>query len=132
MRFNKIKALIMGLSLGAMLFVGVGSITAQAQRRIVVRRGPVIVRPHWGYRSYWGPGWGPYWGPTVTVVNPIAQARESGYRDGHSRGKDDAKDGKPNAPDSHKHFRNSDSQTYRQAFLQGYADGYREQIGRLG
>ena len=126
MKFNKVKSLILGISLVAMLLVGVGSTTAQAQHRIVVRSGPVFVgRPYWGY-GFWGPGWGPYWGPSAYAVNPIAYSRESGYSDGISRGKDDAKHGKANAPESHDHFRNSHSQAYRQAFLQGYADGYRE------
>jgi len=134
MKSNKVKALIIGLSLVAMLLVGVGSTTAQAQHRGFHRPGPIIIQR---YRPFWGPGWGwgwndPYWNRTYTVVNPIAQARESGYSDGHHRGKDDAKDGKPNAPESHKHYSKSDSQTYRQAFLQGYADGYREQIDRRG
>ena len=127
MKSNKVKTLILGISVAALLLVGVGSTTAQAQRR-GFHRGPVVV-----YRSYWGPRWGwgwydPFWSPTVRFVDPIAQARESGYSDGHSRGKDDAKHGKVNAPESHKHFRNSDSQTYRQAFLQGYTDGYREKM----
>ena len=125
MKSNKVKTLVVGVSLLAMLLFGVGSTTAQAQHR---GRRPVVI-----YRSYWGPHWGwgwndPFWSPTVRLVDPIAQARESGYSDGHSRGKDDAKHGKGNVPESHKHFRNSDSQTYRQAFLQGYADGYREKM----
>jgi hypothetical protein len=128
MKSNKVKGFIIGVSLVAMLLVGVGSTTAQAQRGGFHRPGPVFVnRP---FRSFRGPGWGwgPYWGSTITVVDPIAQARESGYSDGHSRGKDDAKHSKPNSPESHKHFRDSDSQTYRQAFLQGYAEGYQEKM----
>lgn len=129
MKSNKVKTLVLSISLVAMLLVGVGSTTAQAQHR---GRRPVIV-----YRSYWGPRWGwgwndPFWNRTYTVVDPIAQARESGYSDGHHRGKDDARHEKPNAPESHKHFSDSDSQTYRQAFLQGYADGYREQMNKRG
>jgi hypothetical protein len=130
MKPNKTKALVIGLILVAMLLVGFGSTTADAQRRGFRRHGPVVVyrpfRPYWGY----GRGWNdPFWNRTVTVVNPIAQQRESGYSDGHKRGRDDAKDEKPNSPESHKHYRNSHSLTYRQAFLQGYADGYRERNG---
>lgn len=136
MKSNKAKGLVVGISLVAMLMVGVGSTTAQAQRRIVQGRGPVVIyRPHRVFRPYWGPRWGwndPFWNSTVTVINPIAQQRESGYSDGHSRGKDDAKHGKADAPESHKHFSKSDSLTYRQAFLQGYADGYREQMDKRG
>ena len=130
MKSNKVKTLVLGVSLMAMLLFGVGSTTAQAQHR--GRRPVVIYRSYWGPRWGWGWGWNnPFWSPTVRLVDPIAQARESGYSDGHSRGKDDAKHGKANAPESHKHFRNSDSQTYRQAFLQGYADGYREKMGDM-
>jgi hypothetical protein len=134
MKPNKFKGLIVGATLVVMLLAGVGSTTAQAQRRGF--RGPVIVyRPHRVYRPFWGPRWGwndPFWNRTVTVVDPIAQQRESGYSDGHKRGKDDAEHNKPNAPESHKHYSSSHSLTYRQAFLQGYADGYRERIDRLG
>lgn len=127
---NKIKSLIVSAFIGLMLLTGIGATTADAQRRGFRRHGPVVVyRPFRPYRGY-GWGWGdPFWNRTITVVNPIAQQRESGYSDGHKRGKDDAKDEKPNAPESHKHYRNSHSLTYRQAFLQGYADGYREQNG---
>src|ERR1051326_287364 len=118
MKSKRAKSLILGALLGAMLLVGVGSTTAQAQHRGFHGHGPVVV---YRYRPFWGPRWGwydPFWSPTYTVVDPIAQQRESGYSDGHKRGKDDAKHEKPNAPESHKHFSNSDSQTYRQAFLQ--------------
>jgi hypothetical protein len=129
MKLNKVKSLIMVAMLGLITLGGVGTTTAEAQRR---GGRPIVV-----YRSYWGPRWGwgwrdPFWGPTVTVVNPIAMQRETGYSDGHHRGKDDAKDGKANSPESHKHFNKSDSQTYRQAFLQGYADGYREAMNGRG
>jgi hypothetical protein len=63
------------------------------------------------------------------VVNPIARQRDKGYSDGHKRGREDAKDGKPESPERHDHYNKSDSLTYRQAFLQGYADGYSEQAG---
>jgi hypothetical protein len=138
MIFNKAKGYIIGLVLVIMLLAGVGNLTAQAQHRgrIIIRNRPIVVtryRPYyWGYR--YGSPWGwndPFYSRTITVVDPIAQQRESGYSDGHHRGKDDAKDGKPNSPASHKHFSNSHSQTYRQAFLQGYADGYRERLGEF-
>lgn len=124
---NKIKKLIMGLSLVTILIVGAGISSAQAQHRgrVIVTQRPIFVtRPYFGPR--WGWGWNyPYWGRTV-VVDPIALQQESGYSDGHSRGKDDAKHGKPNAPASHKHYSDSHSLAYREAFLQGYADGYNE------
>lgn len=132
---NRAKSLIAALSLVIMLLVGVATTTAQAQsrNRAISRHRPIIV---YRYRPYWGPrlGWryDPFWNPTITVVDPIAQQRELGYSDGHKRGKDDAKHEKPYSPESHKHYRDSDSLTYRQAFLQGYADGYREQAGEPG
>lgn len=125
MKLNKVKSLIVGAFVGLMLLSGIGATTADAQQRGFRRHGPVIV-----YRRPFRPFFGPrYWNRTVRVVDPIAQARESGYSDGHSRGKDDAKDEKPYSPESHKHYSKSDSQTYREAFLQGYADGYRERNG---
>jgi len=126
MRLNKLHRSIASIFLGLMLLFGV-SATAQAQHRHHSRRSVVVV-PR--YRPYWG--FYPYWNRTLTVVDPIAQQRESGYSDGHKRGESDAKHGKPNAPASHKHYRDSDSMTYRQAFLQGYADGYRERMDRVG
>jgi hypothetical protein len=126
MKSTIVRSLIVSAVLGLMLLSGIGATTADAQRR-GRNHGPVIV-----YRPFRPLGWGwrdPFWYRTYTVVDPIAQARESGYSDGHKRGKDDAKDGKLNSPESHKHYRDSDSQTYRQAFLQGYADGYNERNG---
>ena len=128
---NKARNLIIGLFLVTMLLVGFNMTTAQAQQRIVLRPRPVVV---YRYRPFFGSRWGydPFWSRTVTVVDPIAQQRESGYSDGHSRGRDDAKHNKPEAPASHKHYSDSHSLTYREAFLEGYADGYNEQMGRVG
>ena len=139
MKAIKSKNIILSFVLVMMLLVGVGNLTAQAQQRgrVIIRQRPVVVyhyRPYWGWGSYWNDPWGwndPFWNRTVTVVDPIAQQRESGYSDGHKRGKDDAKHEKPNAPASHKHYRDSHSLTYRQAFLQGYADGYREKLAEM-
>lgn len=131
MKAIKTKNIILSFVVVVMLLAGVGNLTAQAQQRgrVIIRQRPVFVYP---YRPYWGWGWNdPFWDRTVTVVDPIAQQRESGYSDGHKRGKDDAKDEKPNAPASHKHYRDSHSLTYRQAFLQGYADGYREKLAEV-
>src|SRR5262245_54935038 len=127
---NKIKNLILGVFLVTILIASDGISTTQAEQGVIdIGLDVVVNRPYWCYRTW---GWNPYWGRTVTVVDPIAQQRESGYSDGHSRGKDDAKHGKLNAPSSHKHYSNSHSLTYREAFLQGYADGYNEQLGRRG
>lgn len=128
MKTNKMKGLIFGTFAAALLFLGIGSTAASAQGRFLYRYPRPFYSPF--RHSYWGP-WGP-WDRTVTVVDPIAQQRESGYSDGHKRGKDDAKHNKANAPASHKHYNKSDSLTYRQAFLKGYADGYREYMNKEG
>ncbi len=129
MKLGGIKRLITGAFVAVLLLISVGSTTADAQRRYIYR----YPRPyfHRVYDPFRDP-WGPYWNRTITVVDPIAQQRESGYSDGHKRGKDDAKNAKPNDPASHKHYSNSHSLTYRQAFLKGYAEGYREQMDRIG
>jgi hypothetical protein len=93
----------------------------------------VIVYRH--YNPFWyhryDPFWDPFWGPTYTYVDPIAAQRESGYSDGKSRGKDDAKKGLANDPASHKHYRNSNSLTYREAFIKGYNEGYSEKLADI-
>ena len=128
MKPNRVKQLIMGAFAVAMLLVGVGSTTANAQGRVIVGHRPIVVYRPFG--PYWhSPFWNPYWGPYgYTVVNPIAAQTEQGYSDGMSRGKDDAKHDKANAPESHKHYYNSNSLAYREAFLKGYAEGYKDQV----
>lgn len=125
MKTYSIKKVIMRSTTALVLLLGllsgVATTSAVAQgRRVHHRQRIVIVRrpffPH--FHSY-------YYG----VYDPIAYQREQGYSDGLSRGKSDAKHGKPSDPQSHKHYRNSDSMTYRDAFLQGYTDGYIERRG---
>jgi hypothetical protein len=101
------------------LLFGALTPTAGAQHRRGHRSTRVFIvpRPFFPYFHH------TYFYPNA-VYDPIAYQREQGYSDGLSRGKHDVKHGKPNAPQSHKHYRNSDSLTYREAFLQGYADGY--------
>jgi len=126
MKSNGIKRLLMGALVAGVFLVGIGSTTANAQGRGFYRPRRVIVyRP---YRPFWGPYWG--WGPTYRVVDPIAAQKEEGYSEGRSRGKDDAKDGRENDPESHKRFNKSKSFAYREAFLKGYADGYRKQMNK--
>ncbi|HYM01206.1 MAG TPA: hypothetical protein VEZ90_19760, partial [Blastocatellia bacterium] len=76
------------------------------------------------FGPYWGWGWGYPYGYGYAYNTPW-YLREEGYRDGISRGKSDAKHGKPDDPNSHKHYRKSESLTYRSAFLKGYSDGTR-------
>ena len=129
MKPNKVRTLFIGLFVALIILVGLGTTAAQAQARIIYRPRPVVV-----YRPFWGPrwGWGHYWDRTITVVDPIAQQRESGYSDGRSRGKDDAKKELGYTPQTHKHYYNSNSLTYREAFLKGYADGYNGQMHKRG
>ena len=125
MKLNIVKKGVTSALVAVILLLGAWSTTASAQVRRGQRSRVVIVQrpfrpfffPHYYYPNYY------------TVVDPIAYQREQGYSDGHSRGKDDAKHGKANDPNSHKHYRNSDSMNYREAFAQGYADGYRERMG---
>jgi len=122
MKANRVKQLMLGAMAAAACLIGVGSITANAQT-VVVRR-PVVIYHRPFYRPFWGPRY-------VTVVDPIASEREQGYSDGKSRGKDDAKKGLANNPDSHKHYNKSDSLAYREAFAQGYNEGYSDKVADI-
>jgi hypothetical protein len=118
MTFHRIKRLAAAASVAVILLLGAGAMTAANAQRVVVRpRVFVVHRPFFG-GGWWGYPYGPYY------TDPIAYQREQGYSDGLSRGKDDAKHGRPDDPNSHSHFRNSSSLTYREAFAQGYADGF--------
>jgi hypothetical protein len=59
----------------------------------------------------------------------VAYQEEQGYSDGFSRGRDDARHGRPYDPDSHSHYRNAGTLAYRDAFLRGYGVGFREYNG---
>jgi|SRR5713226_9691 len=124
MRFNRAKRLVSGMFVAVLLLFGAGAVTtAHAQVRVVRPRVFFVQRPffprwHYGYPYYYN-----------TVYDPIAYQREQGYSDGLSRGKDDARHGRPDDPNNHSHYRNSSSVNYREAFLQGYADGYGQRAG---
>jgi len=122
MKTNRVKQLMLGAIAAGAFMIGVGSTTANAQT-VIIRR-PVVVYRRPFYRPFWGPRY-------VTVVDPIASQREQGYSDGKSRGKNDAKKGLANNPDSHEHYNQSDSLTYREAFVKGYNDGYRDKLADL-
>lgn len=118
-----IKRLAMGALVALVLLTGFGTVTTvDAQDRGFRRPRRVII-----YRPY-RPFWGPYWDRTYHVIDPIAQQREEGYGDGRSAGKKDAKVGNEIDPEEHKDFKKSKSLAYREAFLRGYADGYREKV----
>jgi|SRR6185295_4908392 len=121
MTFNQTKKVLTRTLLAVLLLFGVWSTSAGAQVRVVHRPRVVVVQ-----RPFFFPRFYPRY---TTVYDPIAYQREQGYSDGLSRGKSDAKHGKPNDPSSHKHYRNSESITYRDAFAEGYADGYNRQLG---
>ena len=125
MKASRVRKGITSALVAVILLFGAWSTTANAQVRQGHRPGRVVVvqRPFFFPHYYWN-----YY-PNYRVIDPVAYQREQGYSDGHSRGKDDAKHGKANDPGSHKHYRNSDSINYREAFAQGYADGYRERVG---
>jgi len=126
---SKIKKLIIGAFAAIILLVGAATTTAQAQE-VIIRPRRVIVYPT--YDPYWYPIYDPYWYPVcytrVCVVNPASYEWSWGYREGRDEGKDDAEDGKPINPAGHKDFYKSGSYAYRQAFIQGYYDGYWKKI----
>jgi len=131
MTLNGIKRFAIGAFAAGMLMVGVLAAPAQAQVRVARPGGRVVVvrRPFFGPRFY-GPGWWgyPYYGYGYSYSDPIAYQKEMGYSDGLSRGKDDAKHARADDPNGHKHYRDSSSLAYRQAFLQGYNDGYQAKM----
>jgi hypothetical protein len=132
MTLNGIKKFAIGAFAAGMLMVGVLAAPAQAQVRAGFRPGGRVVvvrRPFFGPRFY-GPGWWgyPYYGYGYSYGDPIEYQKEMGYSDGLSRGKDDAKHARPDDPNSQKRYRNSSSLAYRQAFVQGYSDGYQAKM----
>jgi hypothetical protein len=136
MKINKVKALMLGLSLVAMLLVGFGSTTtADAQNRRIRRPHRVIVyrnySPFW-YRHY-SPFYDPFYNPfySTRMVDPVAYQREQGFREGKDEGKDDAKKGLEANATGHKDFTKSNSVHFREAFVQGYAAGYREKMADI-
>jgi hypothetical protein len=134
MKTNKVKALMLGLSLVAMLLVGMGSTTtADAQNRRIRRPHRVIVYRHYSpfwYRHY-DPFYDPFYASRFRVVDPIAYQKEQGFREGKSEGKDDAKKGLEANATGHKDYIKSNSVHFREAFVQGYAVGYQEKIADI-
>ncbi len=122
------KKLLMSAFAAVILLPGVSTITATAQDRHYPRPQRVIIyRPFYPiYDPFWDPFWDPYWWPNYRVVDPIAYNQEWGYREGRDEGKDDAKVGRPPNPTNNKDYYKSSSYAYRQAFIQGYYDAYRE------
>jgi hypothetical protein len=134
MKTNKVKALMLGLSLVAMLLVGMGSTsTADAQNRRIRRPHRVIVYRHFSpfwYRHY-DPFYDPFYASRFRVVDPIAYQKEQGFREGKDEGEEDAEKGRIANATGHKDYVKSDSIHFRQAFVQGYNDGYREEVAEI-
>jgi hypothetical protein len=65
------------------------------------------------------------------VVDPVAYQREKGYREGRDEGKDDAKKDRPANAIGHKDYLKSDSIHFREAFVQGYNEGYQQKIAEI-
>ena len=139
MKTNRVKQLILGAFAAVVLMSGVFTTTAEAQTRGVRRHRPnrvIVYRPYWYnpfYTPFYSPFYDPFWGSSLTyrVVDPIAYQKEQGYREGKDEGKDDAKKGLPANPTGDKHYLKSDSVHFREAFVQGYNDGYREKKNDL-
>ncbi len=136
----RVKQIIMGGLAAIMLLSGVLTSTADAQGRVIHRRPPrvIVVRP---YNPFWYRRYDPFWDPfypryQYQMVDPIAYQREQGYNEGRDEGKKDAKKGRPANATGHKDYLKSNSLAYREAFVQGYNERYREEsaenIGRRG
>jgi hypothetical protein len=135
MKPNKVRQLALGTFITVMLIAGLGLTTVNAQDRTVQVRRPhrvIIYRP---YNPFWYRRYDPFWDPfpyTYRVIDPIAAQREEGFSDGRSKGKKDAKKGLAQEPTRHKDYNKSNSLAYREAFLKGYADGYRYEMNEEG
>ena len=148
MRSNQVKRLVTRTVVAVTLLLSAWAVTgttAQAQGRwhgqglnrpnrvfvqprVFIRPQPrVYIRP----RVFVGPrvGFYPRVYSSYVPYGGVAYQEEQGYRDGFSRGRDDARDGDPYDPNSHSHFRNAGSLAYRDAFLRGYSVGYRDYAG---
>jgi hypothetical protein len=104
------------------------------QPRVFISPQPrVFIRP----RVFVGPRVGFYSGAysypgaysSYVPYGGVAYQEEQGYRDGVSRGRDDARHGEPYSPNSHSHYRSASSFAYRDAFIRGYDVGFREYAG---
>jgi hypothetical protein len=130
---SRIKQLVISAFAATMLLPGAFATRAEAQDRIV-RRPPrvIVVRPYnpFWYRRY-DPFWDPFYSTHYRVVDPIAYQREQGYRDGRDEGKKDAKKGRPANPTGHKDYIKSNSLAYRETFVQGYNERFREEIAEI-
>lgn len=59
----------------------------------------------------------------------VAETRKEMREKGQSKGREDARKGRPADPTGHKDYLKATSRAYREAFVQGYHERYREQVG---
>lgn len=126
-----------GFVLAVLILPGVvallSSTVTQAQRRIVVVRGPIyrpVYRP-WGWRRPFG--YDPYFDYYSRyghyVFNSSEAANNEGYHDGLKTGQGDAEHRRSYDPQRSHYFQEAGfgnfGEVYRQGFVRGYADGYR-------
>ena len=92
-----------------------------------------LYNPFWYHRydPFYSPFYDPFWGSSYRTVDPIAYQKEQGYSKGRSKGKDDAKKGLTANATGHKDYLKSDSLHYREAFVQGYNEGYWDKLADI-
>jgi len=143
---QKLKKLIISVFAAIILLAGAFTTSTTAQTFIIKRHRvivyPPIVTPIYQpiqypiyqpiqyptYQPIQYPVYEPVYYPRYWVVYPGGNDWGWGYREGRDEGKDDAKDGNVMNPTIHSDFYKSGSPTYRQAFIQGYYDGYWKKI----
>jgi len=134
MKPNRVKKLIVGLSVAVMLMATVGSTVANAQGKRRGHKPPRVIfyrayDPFW-YRRH-DPFWDSHYYPRYRVVDPIAYQKEKGYKEGKDEGEEDAEKGRVANATGHKDYLKSDSIHFREAFVQGYNDGYQEELSEI-
>jgi hypothetical protein len=131
MKLSRLKSLILGFFV-LFTFAAFAPTTAEAQTRRTVRRPRrvIVYRPYYNpfwYRRY-DPFWDSYYHPRTVVVDPVAYQRELGYREGKGEGEEDAEKGRPANSKGHEDYLKSDSLHFRESFVVGYEEGYREEL----
>ena len=144
MRLSKTKTAIVGVAFSAVALLSAGATSGtEAVAQVRFRRVPpnrvVIANPRprvfvaprvfVGPRFYHPGFYSGFYQPYYSYTEAHYAAEQTGYHDGFVRGKDDAKHGMASSPESHKHYSGSSNGTYREAFLRGYEDGYRQYAG---
>jgi hypothetical protein len=143
---QKLKKLMIGAFASIVLLAGAFTTSSTAQTFIIKRHRvivfPPVVTPIYRpvyqpiqypvyqpvYQPIQYPVYQPVYYPNYWVVYPTGNDWDWGYREGRDEGKDDAEDGRIMNPTIHSDYYKSGSYTYRQAFIQGYYDGYLRKI----